>query len=58
MSLIYGMYFLYLLDLKFPKFIAGDSQLVIKQMKGEFKITKPNIFVLNKIVKFYFNNLG
>jgi len=50
MSLIYGIYILSLLNVKAKIVFIGDSQLVVKQMTKEFKITKSNIFVLNEIV--------
>ena len=46
-----------LFDLKFTKFIM-DSELVIKQIKGEFRINRPNKLVLNKIVNYILINLG
>jgi len=51
MALIYGIYILTLLKLNNKILLIGDSQLVIKQMIKEFKITKSNIQVLNEIVK-------
>ncbi len=51
MSLIYGIYILQILNFNKRIIFIGDSDLVIKQMKKEYKITKANLFVLNKIVK-------
>jgi len=53
MSLIYGIYILSLLNVKAKIVFIGDSQLVVKQMTKEFKITKSNIFVLNEIVIYF-----
>lgn len=56
MALIFGLYILHLLDLRLHTYILGDSQLVIKQINKEYKITKGNLFVLNYIVNRFILN--